>query len=228
MQTKQKLTLKKHVVSHMDLISILKKLNNLFHCRTMILICVGIISTSAIAAGNTAPQIVKQNCGTCHGVDGNSVVPVYPKLASQVPQYIEKQLHDFTSGARSNPIMSDMAKTLSTKQIQQLAQFFSQQKSKTTAQEDTPLIAQGEKIYHGGVNATNTPACAACHGATAIGLPPLYPRLAGQHAAYVESQLLAFQNRKRNNDAHAVMRDIASKLTSQEIKAVSVYLGSLP
>lgn len=180
-----------------------------------------------MAASDTAPQIVKQNCGACHGVDGNSVVPAYPKLASQIPQYIEKQLHDFTSGARSNPIMSGMAKALSENQIQQLAQYFSQQNNKITAQQNTPLMTQGEKIYHGGISASGTPACAACHGTTAIGLPPLYPRLADQNAPYIESQLLAFQNKKRNNDSHAVMRDIAGKLSSQQIKAVSVYLGNL-
>ncbi len=211
----------------MNLISIFERLNNLFHCQTMIFIGATIISTSAMATSDTALQIVKKNCGTCHGVDGNSVVPTYPKLASQVPQYLKKQLHDFTSGARNNPIMSSMAKALSSHQIQELAQYFSQQTSKITAQQNTPLMAQGEKIYHGGISTTNAPACAACHGATAIGLPPLYPRLAGQNAAYIENQLLAFQNKKRNNDAHAVMRDIANKLTSQEIKAVSVYLGNL-
>jgi cytochrome c553 len=124
--------------------------------------------------------------------------------------------------------MSDIAKALSGTQIQGLAQYFSQQTNKNTGQPNTPLAAQGKKIYHGGVSGTNVPACAACHGPAAIGLPPLYPRLAGQNSPYVESQLLAFRGKKRSNDPRAIMRDIADKLTTREIKAVATYLGSLP
>jgi len=213
------------------LINIMKGPNGLLHYGVMILISAGLATSSAMGASNvkdSAQQIVDQNCGACHGVYGNSVVPTYPKLAAQGSQYLTKQLHDFSSGARSSPIMSGIAKALSDTQIQELSQYFSQQTNKNTAQINGKLAAQGKKIYQGGVIATNIPACAACHGPTAIGLPPLYPRLAGQNSVYIESQLLAFRNTTRGNDARAVMRDIATKLTSQEIKAVTAYMGSLP
>ncbi len=217
-----------------NIIIIMKGLNGLLRYGVMILIgAAGVATSSAMEVDygkETAQQIVAGDCGACHGIDGNSIAPIYPKLAAQVPHYIRGQLQDFASGARISPVMAGMAKALSDTQIQELAQYFSQQinKNKNVAQPDKQLVAQGEKIYRGGVIATNVPACAACHGATAIGLPPLYPRLAGQNPPYVESQLLAFRNKKRNNDPRAMMRDIAGKLTTQEIKAVAAYMGSLP
>ncbi len=192
---------------------------------------VGIVTSSAMAAnkvGNTAQQIVKQNCGGCHGIQGNSVIPAYPKLAAQIPHYIRGQLQDFAAGARTSPVMSGIAKALTDVQIKELAQYFSQQTNKNTVHPDAQLVTQGEKIFHGGVSATHIPACAACHGPAAIGLPPLFPRLAGQNAPYIESQLQAFRGKKRSNDPNAMMRGIAASLTDKEIKAVAAYLGSLP
>jgi len=209
----------------------MKGLNSFLRYGVMVIIGAGGGIPSAMGAGNgkdSAQQIVEQNCGACHGIHGNSAAPDFPKLATQLPQYIKKQLHDFASGARPSPIMSDIAKALSGTQIQALAQYFSQQTNKNTDQADMQLAAQGKKIYHGGVSAANVPACAACHGSTAIGLPPLYPRLAGQHPSYIESQLLVFRSKERSNDARAIMRDIGGKLTAWEIKAVAAYLGSLP
>lgn len=213
-----------------NLINMVKGLNGFLCYGAVILFGAGIATSSVMAAANSkdpAQRIVEQNCGACHGLHGNSLIPVYPKLAAQVPQYLTKQLHDFASGARTSSIMFGIAKALSDTQIQELAQYFSQQVNKTTVRPDRQLAAQGKKIYHGGVFATHLPACEACHGLTAIGLPPRYPRLAGQNSPYIESQLLAFRNKKRNNDAHAVMRDIAGKLTTQKIKAVTAYLSSL-
>ncbi|HED18876.1 MAG TPA: cytochrome c4 [Gammaproteobacteria bacterium] len=208
-----------------------KWLNSLLRFGVVMLIAAGTTTSSAMGVDygkDTAQKIVAEDCGACHGIHGNSVAPNYPKLAAQIPHYIRGQLHDFASGARTSPIMSGMAKALSDAQIRELAQYFSQQTNKNTAHPDTSLVAQGKKIFHGGVSATNVPACAACHGPAAIGLPPLYPRLAGQNPPYVESQLLAFRSKQRSNDPRAMMRDIAGKLTAQEIKAVAAYLGSLP
>ncbi len=214
-----------------NLMNMMKGLNAVLRYGVVILLGLGIGISSAMGAGSTsknpAQQIVKQNCGACHGLHGNSLIPIYPKLAAQIPQYLKKQLHDFASGVRTSPVMFGIAKALSDTQIQELVQYFSQQTNKSTAQPDTQLALQGKKIYHGGVIAAHVPACAACHGLAAIGLPPLYPRLAGQNSPYIESQLLAFRGKKRDNDARAVMRDIASKLTTQKIKAVTAYLSSL-
>ncbi len=214
-----------------NLLNIMKGLNGCLRYGVVIFISAGVVASPAMGMGNNvkdpARQIVKQNCGACHGLHGNSLIPIYPKLAAQVPQYLKKQLHDFASGARTSPIMFGIAKALSDTQIRELAQYFSQQTNKGTVRSDTPLAAQGKKIYHGGVIAAHVPACAACHGLAAIGLPPRYPRLAGQNSPYIKSQLLAFRGKKRNNDARAVMRDIAGKLTTQKIKAVTAYLSSL-
>ncbi len=212
----------------MNLVNIMKWLSGFLRNGVMVLISLGVASPLAMGAHNAVQKIVKQNCGACHGINGNSVAPIYPKLAAQTPAYITKQLHDFTDGVRTSPVMSGIAKALSNTQIQQLAQYFSQQTNINKARPNIPLVAQGEKIFRGGVIARGVPACAACHGPAAIGLPPLYPRLAGQNPPYVESQLLAFRSKKRSNDLHAMMRDIAGKLTAQQIKAVAAYLGSLP
>ncbi|MDA8092987.1 MAG: c-type cytochrome [Betaproteobacteria bacterium] len=174
-----------------------------------------------------AQQIVTSTCSACHGADGNSVVPMYPRLAGQQAAYITKQLEDFKSGKRQNAIMQGMAATLTPQQMVALGVFFSEQKPQIEGATNAKLAAAGEKIYKGGIAATNVPACMACHGPTGAGIPTEFPRLGGQHAQYVTTQLDNFRSDTRTNDPAKMMRMIASRLTDQDIAALAQYIAGL-
>lgn len=183
---------------------------------------------SAVAAGDAAAgQAKAAACAACHGPDGNSFNPEWPKLAGQHPDYIVKQLQDFKSGVRQNPLMSPMAAPLSDQDILDLAAFFASQKAQL-GEADPNLVAAGEKVYRGGNVASGVAACAACHSPTGAGNPAaMFPRVSGQYAAYVAKQLQDFKTGARTNDAGQMMRNIASKMTDEEIQAVASYMQGL-
>jgi cytochrome c553 len=164
-------------------------------------------------------------CAACHGADGNSGVPANPKLAQQHPDYLMKELQDFKSGKRSNPIMQPMAAQLSDADMKNIAYWAGAQKAKPGFAKDKDLVALGERIYRGGVADKQVPACAGCHSPNGAGIPAQYPRLAGQHADYTAAQLTNFQNGTRKNSAP--MADIATRLSDREIKAVADYIAGL-
>lgn len=177
-------------------------------------------------------EIVSKVCVACHGVDGNSPSPVNPKLAGQIPEYLEKQLLNFKPGAngkaeRANPVMAGFSATLSADDVRNVSAYFAGQKAKPGAAKNKDTILLGQKIWRGGDVAKGIPACASCHGASGGGVPVQYPRLAGQHAEYTEAQLRAFRAGERANDAAKMMRTIASKMSDAEIKAVADYAAGL-
>lgn len=169
-----------------------------------------------------AQEIVNGRCSLCHGAEGESASPIFPRLSGQHPEYISKQLADFKSGRRKGT-MNDQAQELTDDEIKALGVFFAQKKPKAYTVSDQDLAAVGRYIYHKGNSYSGVAACSSCHGPTGDGTAQL-PRLAGQHAAYAESQLKEFNKRERTND-NAVMHSIASKLTELEMRAVSVYLS---
>lgn len=174
-----------------------------------------------------AKQTAEQICAGCHSADGNSQLPANPKLAGQGPEYLAKQLKDFKSGERANPIMAGMAAALSDEDRAALGQHFSSQKLQPDTAKSKATIAEGQKIWRAGIAAKGVPACAGCHGPTGAGLPAQYPRLAGQFADYTEAQLKAFRAGERANDPAKMMRTIALKMTDPEIKAVADYAAGL-
>lgn len=199
--------------------------------------CAFLGSTSlALAEGDPAAGKEKSaTCAACHGADGNSTIPANPKLAGQHAGYLVKQLKNFKAAnnpdtkevVRVNPTMNGMAAPLSEQDMQDLAAYFS---SQTTApgEADPELVEQGRQIYQGGNLATGVPACMACHGPTGQGNPAAnFPKLAGQHAQYVENQLQAFRTGQRANDPGQMMRNIAAKMSDQEMKAVASYVQGL-
>lgn len=183
----------------------------------------------AHAAGNVDAGKAKSGmCAGCHGVDGNSGIPMYPKIAEQVPEYIVKQLRDFKSGARKDPVMSPMAMPLSDQDMADLAAFYASIKAKPgVAVGEEATIALGKKIYRGGNAKTGVSACMSCHGPSGHGIPPSYPRVSGQHAAYTEKQLMQFKNSSRSNDSEGIMQRIAFRMSEAEIKAVSQYMAGV-
>ncbi len=185
-------------------------------------------ATAALAAGDaTAGKAKSATCAACHNPDGNSVNPQYPKLAGQSADYLLKQLQEFKSGARVNPIMVGMVAPLSPQDMEDLAAFYASQQIARAAA-DPALAPQGEAIFRGGNLNSGVSACAACHGTTGAGNPAAkFPSLAAQHADYLQAQLKAFRAMERSNDAGQMMRSIAAKMTDPEIKAVSSYVQGL-
>ena len=187
------------------------------------------LASVAQAAGNAAAgeKIVTGVCAACHGVDGNSVITTNPKLAQQHPEYIAKQLANFKSGERKNAVMSGMAAGLSPEDMANVAAYFGSQKAKVGSAKTNAAGSLGEKIYRGGIASVGVPACASCHGATGAGIPVQFPRLSGQHADYVVTQLKAFYSGERANDNAKVMRMIAAKMSDADMAAVADYIQGL-
>jgi len=179
-----------------------------------------------------AQSIANQVCAACHAADGNSTAPANPKIAGQIPEYLHKQLVDFKAQggkkpARESPIMMGMVANLSEADMKGLAAFYAGQKLKPAAAADKDLAALGQKLWRGGNTATGVPACAGCHGPTGAGMPAQYPRLGGQYAEYIASQLKAFKEGGRANDPNGMMRGVTARMTDREIRAVAEYASGL-
>jgi cytochrome c553 len=185
-------------------------------------------SSPAYAGGDAnAGKTKSATCAGCHGMDGNSANPDWPNLAGQGADYIDKQLKEFKAGERQNATMAPMAAPLAEQDIADLSAFYSAQTVKVGAAEES-LVALGQKIYRGGNPASGVAACIGCHGPGGRGNPAAtFPALSGQHAKYVEGQLNAFKAGERNNDVAKMMRDTASNMSEQEIKAVASYIQGL-
>jgi cytochrome c553 len=164
-------------------------------------------------------------CGACHGADGNSAVPTFPKLAGQSEAYLTKQTMNFKSGARKDPVMSGQAAALEDGDIPHLAAYFASQKPVPGAASDADLAAQGQRIYLGGVTAKGVSACAACHGPSGNGNPAAeFPGLSGQHSTYTVTQLQRFKSGEREND---MMQGAVANMSEDEMKAVAEYIAGL-
>ena len=180
-----------------------------------------------------ATRMVEQVCAACHGADGNSTDPAYPKLAGQGAFYLYEQLRNFKAQGhrRASGVMGAMAVDLTNEDMRNLAAYFSQQVLKPTAPAsesvDEKLLSRGETIYRRGIAARRLPACASCHGTKGAGLPPEFPRLGGQHSQYLVRQLDEFQSGSRASNPNQMMGIVAHKLTHREIDAVSQYIERL-
>ena len=201
--------------------------------KLALLACLG-VSSLAMAneptnVGDAAKgKVLSATCAACHGADGNSVNPDWPKLAGQGEGYLAKQLADFRSDKRKDPTMTAMAKGIaSDADIKDLVAYFSGQKAKPgTANKEK--VAAGKAIYKGGNLTTGVAACAACHGPTGSGnVAAKFPKVSGQHAKYIVAQLKAFKSGKRANDAGKMMRNIAKNMTDAEMDAVAEYISGL-
>lgn len=187
------------------------------------------ISGVAMAQGDAAAGEGKAAvCFGCHGADGNSISPAFPKLAGQNPSYIAKQLKDIKTGVRPSPLMVGFAAALTDQDMADLAAFFSAKPANNSAATDADLVAQGQAIYSSGVQSKGVAACAACHSPEGAGNGLAgFPAVKGQYAMYVDGQLKAFRSGSRANDPSKMMRDLAAKLSDDEIKAVSAYIETM-
>lgn len=184
---------------------------------------------SVNAAGNAETGKEKANamCAACHGPDGNSPVETYPKLAGQHADYLVKQLNDFKSGARKDPIMMGMAAALSEQDMADISAFYqSMPVVEGTSTEESVALAQD--LYRGGDMERKIASCIACHGPRGNGSGlAKFPKISNQHAPYLVAQLKKFRSGERANDPQSMMKDTTAKLTDAEITALANYLGGL-
>jgi len=183
-------------------------------------------SVAATAARAEAQQIVTTVCVACHGEGGNSVVPMFPRLAGLQAEYIEKQLKDFLSNKRKSEVMMPAIANVKESDAAGLAAYYAAQKPQKGEVKDEKRAAAGKVLFDDGNTTTGVPACSGCHQAGGVG-NERYPRLAGQHQEYTSQQMLQFKEGGRNNDKGKVMRAVASRLTEQEIADLSEYLAGL-
>ena len=181
-----------------------------------------------MAQGDAAAGQAKSAlCATCHGADGNSQIPMNPKLAGQSAAYLIKQLQDYKSGERQNPTMSAMVGSLSDQDIADIAAWYSSQEV-TLGGADPAKLELGESLYRAGNSDLSVAACSACHGPTGAGNGPAgFPSLSGQHVEYTLAQLRAFRSGERTNDSSAMMRTVAERLTDAELEALASYVSGL-
>lgn len=194
-----------------------------------------VFSGAAVAAGapkgdaSAGASTFSSSCAMCHGPDGNSTDPQYPKLAGQHANYIAYQLKSFQDGVRSNAIMSGMAAMLSPQDIADVAAYLSTQ-SMSPGPADTYKPALGKTIYDHGMPSANLPACSSCHGPDGKGdVAKMYPRIGGQHAQYVVQVLTGWHNGEPWGDSpHAkLVVEVAKKLSIEQINAVASYVQGL-
>ena len=195
------------------------------------------VTSSALAAEGEAraaaakPDLAKGQatstnvCAACHTNDGSRGSPANPIIQGQHPEYLVKQLSEFKSGQRVNPIMSGMVAALSEADMKNVAAFYASKVAKPGFAKNKDLVVLGEKIYRGGIADRMIPACSGCHSPTGAGIPAQYPRLSGQHADYTEAQLVAFRSGVRKNSIP--MTGVAAKINDREIKAVADYIAGL-
>ena len=172
-------------------------------------------------------------CGACHGADGNSAAPTFPKLAGLGEKYLLKQMKDIRDGARPVPTMVGQVDNMSDQDLADIAAFYDSQ-PRSGGQADPALVPLGEKVYRAGVAERNVAACIACHSPTGKGNAPAgFPALAGQHADYIAAQLRAYRKgyedeTGRTNDGDTkIMRTVAFGLSDNEIDAVASYISGL-
>lgn len=220
------------------------------------LLTVSISLALALSAGDTfaqgstsAGKSKSASCAGCHGEDGNSAMPGFPKLAGQHPGYLVKQLQAFKSGARKAPMMAPLAMGLDDQAIEEISAYYASNRisgnpapklpdnddddapAKTDEQKKSELealVTHGKDLYRNGNLSREVSACIACHGPYAEGNKPAsYPALHSQHADYVIKTLTDFKTGARTHHRENMMYMIASKMTDEDIKAVAYYISTL-
>jgi len=176
------------------------------------------------ARATDARQIAATLCAACHGPDGNSTDPSYPKIAGMDRDYLARQLKYYASGQRRNEIMSGIVATVEEADYLPLAAYFSSQKPLPGKVEDARLAEIGKQLYADGNAETGVPACAGCHQSNGAG-NARFPRLAGQHQAYTLQQLGEYKTGRRAADR--LMVTVGQRLSADEMKALAEYIAGL-
>lgn len=173
-----------------------------------------------------AQEMATTLCAGCHGADGNSVEPIYPKLAGQQKIYLLREMKDYKSGKRANDIMVPLMTDVSEEVMAELADYYSKQKTKPGVVTMPKLLPVGKTLYTKGNSKNDVPACESCHEPDGSGWTK-FARVAGQHVEYTMGQFRLYASGKRNNGAR-VMQAVAERMTEQETRAVAEYMASMP
>ncbi|MEY2908554.1 MAG: hypothetical protein RLZZ602_1077 [Pseudomonadota bacterium] len=191
------------------------------------------VQAAGVEGDAAAGEAKAVTCGACHGVDGNSAVPTFPKLAGLGEKYLLKQMKDIRDGRRPVAVMAGQVDNMSDQDLADIAAFYDQ-KARTSEMADEDLVAMGRSIYMSGIMDRKVAACSGCHSPTGKGnAPGGFPALAGQHADYIATQLTMFRKgyedpAGRTNDGDSkIMRTTAFELSDLEIKAVASYASGL-
>jgi thiosulfate dehydrogenase len=200
--------------------------------RAFILAGFIVLAAHGIARAETTAPASATVCQGCHGVHGEGNAPAgIPRLAGQSAEYLAKQLEDYASGDRANPVMRNFAKPLSHADIEDVATYFSSANAPRTVIPSTasvPQLAMGRRLARQGSEAKRVQACDSCHGPDGIGVLHAAPYLAGQSVQYLTSALTSFQQRTRKNDPGKLMTSVAGQLSAADIAAAAAYFSSLP
>ncbi|MGA8136116.1 MULTISPECIES: c-type cytochrome [Pseudomonas] len=193
-----------------------------------LLLTLGITGLAQAAGDAKAGQAKAAVCGACHGPDGNSMAPNFPKLAGQGERYLTKQMQDIKSGKRTVLEMTGLLTNLSDQDLSDIAAYFSSQQGSVGAA-DPKVVARGEELFRGGKLDQGMPSCIGCHSPNGAGNAAAgFPHLGGQHAQYIAKQLTDFREGNRSNDGDTmIMRSIAAKMSNKDIEAVSNYVQGL-
>lgn len=195
-----------------------------------LLLLFGAGSCFAVAGDPDRGKTLTETCVACHGDDGNSTVSLWPKIAGQHEDYLYKQLeafHEGEEGPRYDPNMYSMLSSFNEQDMRDLSSYYASQKM-TIGKAAADLFEMGQSIYRGGDMQSGVPACIGCHGAQGKGNGPAnFPRLSGQNEEYTAQQLKNYRDGSRQTDPNEIMRDIASRMSDQQIEAVSNYVAGL-
>ncbi|MCU1737791.1 MULTISPECIES: c-type cytochrome [Pseudomonas] len=193
-----------------------------------LLLTLGITGLAQAAGDAKAGQAKAAVCGACHGPDGNSMAPNFPKLAGQGERYLTKQMQDIKSGKRTVLEMTGLLTNLSDQDLSDIAAYFSSQQGSVGAA-DPKVVAHGEELFRGGKLDQGMPSCIGCHSPNGAGNAAAgFPHLGGQHAQYIAKQLTDFREGNRTNDGDTkIMQSIAAKMSNKDIDAVSSYVQGL-
>ena len=198
-----------------------------------LVLAAGAVSAAPKADAEKGKQVATTICAACHAADGNSGIATYPKLAGQAAAYVYGQTMAIKDGTRTHGaagVMKPMVMNLSEQDIRDAAAYYAKQQGKPGEANPKENPELGAKIYRGGLSAKKLPACMSCHGPSGAGIPgggteiQAYPRLGGQHKAYVVEQMKAYQSGQRKN---AIMVDIANRLSEEELNAVANFIQGL-
>lgn len=193
----------------------------------------GVVSAAPTADLNKGKEIATTICAACHAIDGNSGIAMYPKLSAQHATYIYKQTKDIKEGKRttgSAAVMAPMVASLSEQDILNVAAYYNKQQAKPGESNPKESPELGAKIYRGGIADKKIPACMSCHGPSGAGILGggssivAFPRLGGQHKAYVVDQMKFYKSGQRVNN---IMADIASRMSDEEVNAVANFIQGL-
>jgi len=195
----------------------------------VVIAAAALLATPFLQAGDISRgEDLSEPCAACHGADGNSTNPEWPNIAGQGERYLYEQLRAYQTGDRENAVMAGQVEDLDDQDMRDLAAYYASLEPGVAGGVDPDLKDAGESIYRGGIPDKGVAACTACHGPAGGGMPGAgYPQVGGQHAQYTAEQLRKYRAGERDTDRNRMMRDVAERLSDEEIQAVSSYISGL-